>query len=334
MSRAPTYLSSLPLTLPWIAMLIAPIGPAYGQMVPGGKFPARTIRIVVPYPASGPVDLTTRTIVPRMSEALGQSIIVDNRPGGSTILGTELVARAPPDGHTLLMVTSTVSINPSVQRKLPYDTLRDLAPVTIVVSTPFALVVHPSLPARSVTELVRLASAKPDQLLYSTSGTGSANHLAVVHFSLLAGIKTVQVPYKGTAQSLTDLMAGHVHFAMNNPLVTLPHTRQGKLRLLALTSKRRLAVAPGTPTVAESGLPGYEAGNWHAMFATGGTPAEVTQRLRGEVVAALAAAEVKSRFTDGGAELGGMPPDEFTTYLRSEIAKWGKAVKAAGVQPE
>lgn len=317
-----------------IAALTGHVGPAYDQTIAGAKFPSRTIRVIVPYPASGPVDLTTRTIVPRMTEALGQSIIVDNRPGGSTILGTELVARAPADGHTLLMVTSTVSINPSVHRKLPYDTLRDLAPVTVVISTPFALVTHPSLPVRSVPDLVRLARSKPDELLYSTSGTGSANHLAVVLFNLIAGIKTVQVPYKGTGQSLTDLMAGHIHFAMNNPLVTLPHTRQGKLRLLALTGKRRLAAAPETPTVAETGLTGYEAGNWHAMFATGGTPRDTVQRLRAEVAAALAAPEVKSRLLDGGAELGGMLPEEFAAYLKSEVAKWSKAVKAAGVQPE
>lgn len=300
----------------------------------GAKFPTKTIRIIVPYPASGPTDLTARTIAPHMSQALGQSIIMDNRAGGSTIIGTELVARSPPDGHTLLMVTSTVSINPSVFKKLPYDTVRDLAPVTIVISTPFSLVTHPSVPVKTAGELVKLAKARPGQLNYPSSGIGSANHLAVALFSLVAGIDTVHVPYKGTAQGLTDLLAGHVQFAMNNPLGTLPHARQGKLKLLAMTGKKRLTVAPDVPTVAESGLPGYEAGNWHAMFAPGGTPRDTLVRLQSEVAAALAVPEVKAKFADGGAELGGMTPDEFATYLKGEIAKWGKAVKVAGVQPE
>jgi tripartite-type tricarboxylate transporter receptor subunit TctC len=304
------------------------------QAQSGVKFPSKTIRIVVPYPASGPTDLTARTIAPHLSQVLGQSIIMDNRAGGSTIIGTELVAKAPPDGHTLLLVTSTVSINPSVFRKLPYDTVRDLAPVTMVISTPFSLVTHPSLPVRTAGDLIKLAKSRPGQLNYPSSGIGSANHLAVALFSLVAGIETVHVPYKGTAQGLTDLLAGHVQFAMNNPLGTLPHARQGKLKLLAMTGKKRLAVAPDVPTVAESGLPGYEAGNWHGMFAPGGTPREIVARLNAEVVAALALPDVKARFSDGGAELGGMTPDEFAAYLKGEIAKWGKAVKVAGVQPE
>lgn len=318
---------------PLAAGLLCLVVPAAAQ-AQAARFPQKPVRVIVPYPASGPVDLTTRTISPRMAEGLGQPVVIDNRPGGSTIIGTEIVARAPADGHTLLMVTSTVSINPSVQKKLPYDTTRDLAPVTIVVSTPFSLVVHPSLPARTTAELVKLAKARPGQLMYPSSGIGSANHLAVALLSLTAGIQTTHVPYKGTAQGLTDLIAGHVQFALNNPLGTLPQVKQGKLRLLATTGRKRLAVVPDVPTVAESGIPGYEAGNWHAMFATGGTPAETLNRLRAEVVAALAVPEVRAQFANGGAELGGMTPDEFSVYLRSEIAKWSKAVKVAGVQPE
>lgn len=316
-----------------VAALLLPMG-ADAQSGAATRFPQRTIRVIVPYPASGPVDLTTRTIAPRMSEALGQPLVIDNRPGGSTIIGTELVARAPADGHTLLMVTSTISINPSVQKRLPYDTVRDLAPVTIVVSTPFSLVTHPALPVRTTADLVKLAKTRPGQLMYPSSGIGSANHLAVSLLSLTAGIQTTHVPYKGTAQGLTDLLAGHVQFALNNPLGTLPQVKQGKLRLLAITGRKRLAVVPEVPTVAESGVPGYEAGNWHAMFAPGGTPAEVVSRLRSEVVAALAVPDVRLQFTNGGAELGGMTPEDFGAYLKSEIAKWSKAVKVAGVQPE
>jgi tripartite-type tricarboxylate transporter receptor subunit TctC len=316
------------------SLVLFTAGVAVAQTGSAPKYPQRTLRIVVPYPAGGPVDLTTRTIAPRMAEALGQPVVLDNRPGGSTILGTDLVARAPPDGHTLLMVTSTVAINPSVQRKLPYDTLRDLAPVTIVVSTPFSLVTHPALPVRSAAELIRLARAKPGQLMYPSSGIGSANHLAVALLSLMAGIEATHVPYKGTAQGLADLIAGHVQFALNNPLSTLPQVRHGKLRLLAMTGKRRLSVAPDVPTLAEAGVPGYEAGNWHAMFAPGSTPREIVARLHAEVGAALANPEVRNQFASGGAELGGIAPDEFAAYLKSEIAKWAKAVKVAGVQPE
>ena len=317
-----------------VAGFIAYASPAYAQPTGGTRFPQRHIRVVVPYPAGGPVDITTRTIAPKLSEALGQPVVLDNRPGGSTILGTELVVKAPADGHTLLMVTSTVSINPSVQRKLPYDTLRDLAPVSVVISTPFSLVTHPALPVRSPQELIRLAKAKPGQLMYPSSGIGSANHLAVALFNLTAGIDTTHVPYKGTAQGLTDLIAGHVQFALNNPLGTLPQVRQGKLRLLAMTGKRRLSVAPDVPTIAESALPGYEAGNWHAMFAPGGTPREVIARLHAEIVSALAQPDVRHQFSNAGAELGGTSPEDFSAYLKSEISKWAKAVKTAGVQPE
>jgi len=317
-----------------IAALMLGSMDVFAQTGGASRFPQTAIRVIVPYPASGPVDLTTRTIAPRMSEALGQPFVIDNRPGGSTIIGTELVARAPADGHTLLMVTSTISINPSVQKKLPYDTVRDLVPVTLVVSTPFSLVTHPALPVRTTAELVKLAKARPGQLMYPSSGIGSANHLAVALLSLTAGIETTHVPYKGTAQGLTDLLAGHVQFALNNPLGTLPQVKQGKLRLLAITGRKRLAVVPEVPTVAESGVPGYEAGNWHAMFAPGGTPADVVARLRTEVVAALAVPDVKAQFTNGGAELGGMTPEAFGLYLKGEIAKWAKAVKVAGVQPE
>ena len=315
----PTKLCAGIVTAALCAMLF-PAGAALAQQGSAAKYPQRTVRVVVPYPASGPVDLTTRTIAPRMSEALGQPLIIDNRPGGSTIIGTELVAKAPPDGHTLLMVTSTISINPSVQKKLPYDTVRDLAPVTIVVSTPFSLVAHPALPVRSAAELIRLAKARPGQLMYPSSGIGSANHLAVSLFNLVAGIDTTHVPYKGTAQGMTDLLAGHVQFAMNNPLSTLPQVRQGKLRLLAMTGKRRLAVVPDVPTLMESALPGYEAGNWHAMFAPGGTPREVVARLHAEVAAALAHPDVRKQFVNGGAELGGMAQEEFAGYLKIEIA--------------
>jgi len=303
-----------------------------GAQVPA-RFPAKPVRVVVPYPAGGPADTTARTISPRIAEALGQQLVIDNRPGASTIIGTELVAKSAPDGHTLLLVTSTIAMNPSVFAKLPYDVERDLVPVTQVIASPFALLVHPALPARSTAELLKLMKAKPGQLLYPSSGVGSANHLAVELFSRMAGVRATHVPYKGTAQGITDLVAGHVQFSLNNPLTSVSLVKAGKLRLLATTGTSRLAIMSHVPVVAET-LPGYEAGNWHALFAPGGTPREVVARLQAEVARALAVTEVRARFTDNGAEPVGSAPEAFAAYFRQELAKWAQTVKTAGIKLE
>ena len=234
------------------------------------RFPAKPIRIIVAYPAGGPTDMTARSISPRMTEALGQPLVIDNRPGGSTIIATEMVVRAPPDGHTLLLVTSTIAVTPSTFKKLPYDVKRDLAPVTQAIASPFAVLAHPALPVHTAGELIALIKSRPSQLHYPSSGVGSSNHLAVVLLSRLAKIEPTHVPYKGTAQGITDLVAGHMQFSLNNPLTSLPLVRAGKLRLLATTGTRRLTLLPRVPTVSET-VPGYEAGNWHALFAPGGT---------------------------------------------------------------
>ena len=307
-----------------------------GQIAAGGAhaqggYPARPIRIIVPYPAGGPADTTARLVAPRMSEALGRQVIIDNRSGANTLIGTELVAKSPPDGYTLLLVTSTISINPSTYRKLPYDTARDLIPVTVVISTPFTLITHPALPVKSAGDLVRLAKARPGQLLYPSSGIGSANHLAIALLSRTTGMETTHIPYKGTAQWLTDLVAGQVHFALTNPLASLPLARADKVRLLATTGAKRLPLLADVPTLAESVARGFEAGNWHAMFAPAGTPREIVLRLHGEVAKALGVPEVAAKFIESGAHVVGMPPDEFSAFFRSEMAKWEKAVKLAGV---
>lgn len=290
--------------------------------------------MIVPYPAGGPTDTTARLISPRMSDALGRPIVIENRGGAATLIGTEMVAKAPPDGHTLLMVTSTISINPSTYKKLPYDTMRDLIPVTVVISTPFTLITHPSVPAKTPQELVRLARAQPGQLLYPSSGIGSANHLAIALLSRMAGMDTTHVPYKGTAQWQTDLIAGQVHFALTNPVGSLPLARSGKVRLLATTGAKRLSMMPDVPTVSESIVRGYEAGNWHAMFAPAATPREIVNRLHAEVVKVLAVPEIEAKFIDAGAHIGGMTPDEFSKFFRGEVEKWSKAVKLAGVKVE
>lgn len=297
------------------------------------RFPTKALRVVVPFPAGGPTDMTARTLAPRMSEALGQQIVIDNRAGGSTIIGTEMVARAPADGHTLLLVTSTIAVSPSTFKKLPYDVTRDLTPVTQVIATPFALLVHPSLPVRSTADLVALVRARPGQVHYPTSGIGTSNHLAIVLLSRLAKIEPVHVPYKGTAPGIVDLIAGHVQFSLNNPMTSLPLVNAGKLRVLATTGAQRMPSLPQLPTVAET-VPGYEASNWHSLFAPGGTPREIVARLHAEVARALAAPEVRGRLVDGGAQIVGSPPEEFAAYFKAEIAKWAQTVKVAKIQVE
>ena len=319
--------------LAWCGLLSVVL-PVWAQNTP--RFPLKPIRVVVAYPAGGPTDMTARTISARMTEALGQPLVIDNRPGGSAIIATEIVARAPPDGHTLLLVTSTIAVTPSTFKKLPYDVARDLVPVTQVIATPFAVLAHPALPVRTMADLLTLIKARPGQLHYPSSGVGSANHLAVVLLSRLAGLAgemPTHVPYKGTAQGITDLVAGHVQFSLNNPLTSLPLVRAGKLRLLATTGAKRLSLLPKVPTVSES-VPGYEAGNWHALFAPGGTPRDVVTRLHAEVARALAAPEVRSKLVEGGADPVGSSPEEFAAYFKSELTKWALTVRTAKISIE
>ncbi len=314
-----------------LAIATACIGGAHAQGL--ADYPAKPVRIVVPYPPGGGVDTTARTIYARMTKALGQQLVIDNRGGASTIIGTEVVVKAPPDGYTLLLVTSTIAMNPSVFKKLPYDVQRDLVPVSMVITTPCAFAVHPTVPARSTADLIKLAKARPGQLMYPSSGIGSANHLAVVLFSRTAGIDTTHVPYKGTSQALTDLVAGHMQFSFNNPLAVLPLANAGRLRLLATTGSKRLSIISDVPTVGET-VAGFEAGNWHGLFAPANTPKQILARLQAAITSSLSASEVKAKFVEGGAEPVGSSPEEFEAYFKNEIIKWGKTVKAAGIKPE
>lgn len=298
------------------------------------SFPNKSIRFIIPFPAGGPVDAVARTLTPKMSELIGQQVIVDNRAGGGTIIGTEMVARAPADGHTWLLITSAVAINPAVFRKVPYDAQRDLAAVTKVSSSPFILITHPAVPARNAGELIKLAKARPGELMFASSGIGGANHLSGVQFNIAADINTVHVPYKGTAPLLTDLVAGQTQFNFSNPLGSMPLVRAGKLKVLGVGSQKRLEMAPEIPTISESGLPGYETGVWFAFFTTGNTPREIVQRLNTDMLRVLAMPEIRQKLSSGGAEIQPSTPDDMSAYLRSETVKWAKVVKAAGVQPE
>lgn len=296
-------------------------------------YPTKPIRMIVPFAAGGPADATARTVAPRMSESLGQQVIVDNRGGAGGIIGIDLTAKAPPDGHTTMLMSSSFVIFPSTHRTLPYDTFRDIAPISDVVQAPFTLVIHPSVPARNAGELARLAKAKPGELLYPSAGVGGTNHLAGVQFNLLAGVKTEHVPYKGTGPALADLAAGHVHFQFSMVLAVTPLVKAGRLRMIGIASQKRLADFPDVPTVAES-VPGYESGVWFGFFTTAGVPRDTITRLHGEMVRALAVPAVRERLSPGGAQLGGRKPEDYAVFLRNEVAKWAKVVKAAGITPE
>ena len=311
---------------------LAAAGSALAQT--GAIFPNRPLKIVVPFPAGGPVDLTARTLAQKLSAALGQSVLVDNRAGAATIIGTDAVAKAPADGYTWLITTNTIAINPSVYKKLPYDTLADLLPVMHISSSSFILIAHPSLPVRSVAEFVKFAKARPGELLYSSSGVGSANHLPVSLMNIMAGINTTHVPYKGTVPSLGAVVAGEVHFQFSNPIASSALVRAGKLRALGTGGTRRLSTMPELPTIAESGIPGFEAAAWFGLFAPAATPRDIVKRVHGDTVNILAMPDVHKTLSAAGAEFVADTPEQFSAFVKSEIAKWAKVVAFAGVRAD
>ena len=304
--------------------------PAYAQQ----PYPARAVRLVVPSAPGGGTDITARIIAPKLSEQLGQQVVVENRAGAGTMIGGEAVARAAPDGYTLLMGISTLAINPAMYKKVPYDALKDFAPISQVVALSNLLVTHPSLPVQSVKTLIAFARPRPGQIHYASAGVGTNPHLSVELFLSMAGLKMVHVPYKGSGQGIVDVVAGHVPVMMPSILTGLPHAKTGRLRGLGVTGAKRAGAAPEIPTIAEAGVPGYEAVQWFGVLAPAGTPREIIVRLHGEIVRALNAAEVKGRLSGDGADPVGSPPEEFAAFLRAETAKWATVVKDAGIQPE
>ena len=307
-------------------------------VIPGvfaAGYPDRTVRVIVPSTPGGGTDTSTRIIAPKLSEILGQQIIIDNRGGASGNLGAEIALRAAPDGYTLLATLSSHASNPSVMKSVPYDLERDFAPVSRTVIVPNALLSHPSLSAKTTRELIAFAKARPGQLQFATAGIGTNPHLSMELFLSMAGLKMIVVPYKGLGPALTDVIAGHVPLVVGNLLVTLPHVKTGKLRAYGVTSAQRSNAAPGIPTIAESGLPGYEAVQWFGLLALAGTPREIVTKLHGAVVQALQDPAVRQRFVDGGADpTPSSSPEEFAAVIRAELKKWAKVVKDAGIKPE
>ena len=315
------------------AALCLPLAGAFAAEPPAA-YPERPIRIVVPFPPGGGADVTMRVLSEPLKSQLGQPLVIDNRGGASTIIGTDLVAKAKPDGYTILIATTTFAINPSLHATLPYDPLKDLAPITLVAFTPYILVVHPSLPVRSVKDLVALARERPGQLSYASVGNGSATHLATEMLVARTGIKVVHVPYKGSSPALSDLIGGHVSMYLGSMPASVPQARSGKLRALAVTGQRRAPAAPEVPTIAESGFPGYEFASWYGLFSPAGTAPAIIDHLHGAVRKALERPEMRSRLLAEGNEAVGNAPGEFAAVIRADIAKYAKIVKAANIKPD
>lgn len=293
----------------------------------------KPVRIPVPYPPGGAVDVIARTLSPKLTASMGQQIIVENRPGASGIIASEALINYPADGHTFIIVISSHSVNPSLYKKLPYDTLRDFAPVTLIGAGPNIVSVHPSLPVHSVRQLIALAKAHPKDFNYAHFGAGSSSHLSGELFNLLAKVTMVGIPYKGAGPGVTAVIGGHVLLMFGNMPVSLPHVKSGKIRALAVTGARRSPAAPDLPTVAESGLPGYETGEWWGALAHGKTPPAFLARLNGEIVRALGDPQVTERLSALGAELAGTSSAEFDAFVRQQMEKWGRVVKQAGIEP-
>ena len=287
----------------------------------------------MPYPAGGTSDILARTIGQRLSESLGQPVIVDNKPGANGNVGADLVAKANADGYTLLLADiGALVISPSVYPTLPFDPVKDFAPVTMVAYSPHILVVHPSVAANSVSELVQMAKAKPGKLNFAISGVGGAPHLAGVDFALRTGIDWLYIPYKGGAQAIADVAAGQADVTLNGMLATYPLVQGGKLKLLAVSSAKRMSAIPDVPTIAESGVPGFESGSWQGVVAPAGTPRDVVGRLNVEILRIVGAADMRERLGKQGADVRTTTPDEFGSFIRTETAKWAKVVKDANVK--
>ncbi len=299
-------------------------------------YPSKPVRLVSPYPPAGVNDLLARIIAPKLGEYLGQPVVVENRAGATGNIGADIVAHSPADGHTLLMGRAgNLSINISLMAKMPFDPVRDFAPITLVAATPNVLVVHPSLPVKSVKDLVALAKAKPGMINYATSGIGSPGHLAAELLNKSAGIKLVHIPYKGAAPALLDVVAGNAQLYFTSPASAMPFMPSGRLRMVAVASIKRSALLPDLPTVAEAGYPDFDVSSWWGVVAPAATPRDVVMRLHAEINRALALPETRARIAELGAEIvTSNTPEQFAAYIRTETVKWARLIREVGVKPE
>jgi tripartite-type tricarboxylate transporter receptor subunit TctC len=308
-----------------VAWLVAAV-PASAQ-----NYPTKPVRMIVPFVPGGNTDIIARAFTPTMSEVIGQQVVVDNRGGAGGVIGTEVVARAAPDGYVILMVSAGHTINPAMVKKLPYDSVKDFAPISIIADVPTAFVVHPSLPAKTVQEFIAIARARPGEINYSTAGVGTVGHLAAELLCSMAKIKLVHVPYKGTGQAMVDLVAGQVQMQFPSMPAAIQHVHTGRLRMIAQTGKQRSAAAPAIPTMEEAGLPGFVVSSGFGLMAPAGTPRAIIDRLHTALVKALNDPRVKESLAKQGAEVVASTPDEYDQFNRAEIAKWIKVVAQAGI---
>ena len=298
------------------------------------KYPSRPIRMIVPYPPGGSLDITMRVVAPRMSEIIRQNVIIDSRPGADGIIGTELAAKAPADGYTVLIHAVPLVVNPSLRRKLPYDVNRDFVPVSLLTASPLVLVVNPSVPAKSIKELVAIGKRSPGKLTYASAGNGSNLHMAAELFNNLAGTRMLHVMYKGGGPALVAVLSGEVDLSYLNIAAIIPYAKSGRLRALGITSEKRSPLIPDVPTIAESGAPGYEFTAWAAALVPAGTPGNVVTALYEAFAKALHSPAAEKRFAEQGTVIVASPPDEFARFFKAELAKWARVVKETGIKAE
>ncbi len=297
-------------------------------------YPTRPIRLISPFAPGGGNDIISRSLGAAISKGLGQSIVVDNRPGANTIVAMEILARATPDGYTLLTTSSSQATNATLYAKLPYDSIKDFAPVSLVGVSPLVVAVNPALPVKTVGDLIAAARAKPGSIMYPSAGTGNSTHLGGALFAAMADVQLTHVPYKGLGPGLLDLMAGRLQVVFSTAPSAIPHIKTGRLRGLAVTTAARSGLVPQLPTVAEAGIPGYEAGSWYGVIAPAGTPRAVVARLNQEITAVLATPDFREQLMAAGADPSPNTPEQFAAYLKSEIAKWAKVIKLSGAKAE
>jgi len=319
----------------WAAGFFLALAGAGAHAQTAANYPAKPIRFIAPFPPGGSTDLLARLVAQKLSETLGQQVVVENRGGAAGTIGVELAARSAPDGYTIVMGhVGTFGVNPTLYPKLPYDAIRDFAPITVLAFVPNGMAVHPSLPVKTARDFVAMAKARPGQLFYGSGGNGSAAHLAVEYFRLLAKIDIVHVPYKGTGPAIIDLISGQISMMITGMTALMPHIKSGRLKPLGVATAKRLAILPDMPTIAESGVPGYDANQWYGVLAPAATPRDIVMKLHGEIVKILGRPDVRERLAADGAEPVANTPEQFAAHIKSEIARWAPVIKASGAKPE
>jgi tripartite-type tricarboxylate transporter receptor subunit TctC len=320
-------------TIPALTSLVGSCALVFATAAAAQDYPSRPIRVIVPFAPGGGLDITARLVGQKLTEKWGQNVVIDTRPGAATILGTEIASKAPADGYTVLMITTTFAINPGLYKKLPYDPVKDFSPVTQLNAQPNIIVVSPALPAKSVKDLIALAKAKPGELTFASPGAGSAPHLSAEMFQRAAGIQMIHVPYKGIPPAVTDILGGRVTMLFTTTISAAPHIKSGKLRAVAITGRKRLDTMHDVPTISET-LPGYEAEAFQGVIAPAGVPGPVIQKLSGEIAGIVRTPEMSERFALDGAVPVGSSPKEFTAFLRTETQKWNKVIRDANIKLE